>query len=75
MRSPATLTAKLVQKIGQSALTHTLKDHFPHTALFAAVLILVCFAVVALRKRDMFFRVVEVPFLLGVIVHGTYIVL
>jgi hypothetical protein len=59
----------------KSAVTHALKDHFPHTALFAMVLILVCFTVVALRKRDMFFRVVEVPFFLGVIVHGTYIVL
>jgi hypothetical protein len=59
----------------KSAVTHALKDHFPHTALFAMVLILGCFTVVALRKRDVFFRVVEVPFLLGVIVHGSYIVL
>jgi len=59
----------------KSAVTHALKDHFPHTALFAMALILVCFTVVALRKRDVFFRVVEVPFFLGVIVHGTYIVL
>jgi hypothetical protein len=59
----------------KSAVTHALKDHFPHTALFAAVLILVCFTVVALQKRDTFFRVVEVPFLLGVIVHGSYILL
>jgi hypothetical protein len=59
----------------KSAMTHALKDHFPHTALFAMALILVCFTVVALRKRDVFFRVVEVPFFLGVIVHGTYIVL
>jgi hypothetical protein len=59
----------------KSAVTHALKDHFPHTALFAMVLILVCFTIVALRKRDIFFRVVEVPFFLGVILHGTYIVL
>jgi hypothetical protein len=59
----------------KSAVTHALKDHFPHTALFATVLILVCFTVVAVRKRDTFFRVVEVPFFLGVIGHGTYIVL
>jgi hypothetical protein len=58
-----------------SAVTHALKDHFPHTALLAMAVILVSFPVVAMRRRDRFFYVVEVPFLLGVLFHGAYIVL
>lgn len=58
-----------------SALTHSLKDHFPHTALAAGLVIVVCLSIVAVRKRDRFFRVVELPFFLGVVCHGAYIVL
>lgn len=60
---------------GNSAVTHSLKAHFPHTAGMAMLVIVVCFGVVAARRRDRFFRVVEVPFFLGVLCHGTYIVL
>jgi hypothetical protein len=58
-----------------SAVTHSLRDHFPHTAWAAMIVIVVCFAVVAIRKRDLFFRVVELPFFLGVLCHAAYIVL
>jgi hypothetical protein len=60
---------------GNSAVTHSLKAHFPHTAWLAMLVIVVCFGVVVARRRDRFFRVVEVPFLLGVLCHGTYILL
>jgi hypothetical protein len=56
-----------------SGVTHSLKDHFPHTAWAALIVIVMCFAVVAMWKRDRFFRVVEVPFFLGVLCHAVYI--
>ncbi len=56
-----------------SAVTHSFKAHFPQTAWGAMTVIVVCFTVVAARKRDGFFRVVEVPFLVGVLCHAAYI--
>jgi hypothetical protein len=59
----------------KSARAHSLAANLPHTALFALTVIFVCLLVVALRKRDTFFRVVEVPFSLGILCHAAYIVL
>jgi hypothetical protein len=54
---------------------HSLGSNLPHTAWFAFLIVLVSFTVVAVWKRDRFFRVVEVPFFLGIVCHGAYIVL
>jgi hypothetical protein len=59
----------------KSKVDHALGANLPHTALFALAVVLVCFVVVAINKRDLFFRVVEVPFTLGVLIHAGYIVL
>jgi hypothetical protein len=58
-----------------SAKDHALGSNLPHTAFLAMGIIVVCLVIVAWRKRDLFFRVVEVPFALGVLCHATYIVL
>ena len=54
---------------------HAFGANLPHTAFIALGIIAVCLTIVALRKRDLFFRTVEVPFTLGVLCHGAYIVL
>ena len=58
-----------------STVDHALGANLPHTAWFAMAIIVVCLAIVGLLKRDLFFRVVEVPFTLGVVCHCAYIVL
>jgi hypothetical protein len=58
-----------------SNVHHSLGTNLPHTAWVALTFILVGFSVVSLIKRDRFFRVVEIPFFLGVLCHGAYIVL
>jgi hypothetical protein len=58
-----------------SSVHHSLGTNLPHTAWVALVFVLVGFGGVALFKRDRFFQVVEVPFFLGVVCHGAYIVL
>jgi len=56
-----------------SRVEHSLRGNFPHVAWFALAVIAVCFPIVAVRKRDLFFRVVEIPFALGVLCHFAYI--
>jgi len=46
----------------------------PHTAWVALAILIPCFLYLALLKRDLFFRVVELPLTLGVLCHGSYIV-
>jgi len=46
----------------------------PHSAWFALAILVPCFLYLAMLKRDLFFRVVELPFTLGVLCHGAYIV-
>ncbi len=53
---------------------HVLGANLPHTALIALAILVPSFVVVALRRRDLFFRVVEAPFALGVLCHALYIV-
>ena len=57
-----------------STVDHALGANLPHTALAALAVIVPSFAVVAWRRRDLFFRVVELPFALGVLCHLLYIV-
>lgn len=57
-----------------SKVDHALGANLPHSALVALAVIVPCFAVVAWRRRDLFFRVVELPFALGVLCHLLYIV-
>ena len=54
---------------------HPLGTNLPHTALLALAIILICMLAVAVRRRDLFFRTVEVPFCLGILCHAAYIVL
>lgn len=54
---------------------HLLGTNLPHTAFISLGTIAVSLAIVAWRKRDLFFRAVEIPFTLGVLCHGAYIVL
>jgi hypothetical protein len=49
-------------------------QHLPHLALLALAIILPSLLFLALTRRDAFFRVVEAPFALGVLLHATYIV-
>ena len=58
-----------------SPVDHKLGANLPHTAWFAVGVIVVCFTIVAMWKRDLFFRTVEAPFALGVLTHFGYIVL
>ncbi len=59
----------------QSTADHVLGTNLPHTALLALTVIAVCLpAVVAVWRRDLFFRTVEAPFALGVLCHAAYIV-
>ena len=53
---------------------HALGANLPHTALIALAVLLPSLAVVAVRRRDLFFRVVELPFAAGVLCHLLYIV-
>lgn len=57
-----------------SARDHAIGTNLPHTALIALAIIIPCFLVVARLRRDTFFRVVEMPFALGVLCHAAYIV-
>lgn len=67
-----------VQPISGMLKSHSTTDHalganLPHSALIALLVIVPSFAVVAWRRRDLFFRVVELPFALGVLCHLLYI--
>lgn len=53
---------------------HRLGTNLPHTALLDLAIILVGLLVLARQKRDLFFRVVELPMAAGVLVHALYIV-
>jgi hypothetical protein len=69
-----------IEPISGLLKSNSLKDHglggnLPHTALLSLAIIAICLAIIAARKRDLFFRTVEVPFALGVLCHATYIVL
>lgn len=50
-------------------------SNIPHTGWIALAVMAACLPVVALRKRDLFFRVIEVPFAFGVVCHALYIAL
>jgi hypothetical protein len=56
-----------------SRTEHSLHGNFPHVAWLALGVIAVCLPIVAIWKRDLFFRVVEIPFTLGVLCHFAYI--
>ena len=58
----------------KSKMDHGLGANLPHTALIAMAVIVVCLAIVSLKKRDLFYRAIEVPFALGVLCHAAYIV-
>lgn len=45
----------------------------PHIAMLGMAIILPCIAILAKFRRDTFFRVVELPFAIGVLFHATYI--
>ena len=47
----------------------------PHIAIFGMTIIVPSIAVLARFRRDTFFRVVELPFAIGVLMHATYIAL
>ena len=57
-----------------STVDHRLGANLPHSALVALAVVIPSFAVLAWRRRDLFFRVVELPFALGVLCHLLYIV-
>ena len=44
-----------------------------HTGMLAALVILLCLPLVARFRRDTFFRVVELPFAAGVLIHSIYV--
>ena len=58
-----------------SGSAHTLGSNLPHTAMAAFAVIVVSGAGLALKKRDLFFRIIEIPFAAGVVCHGLYITL
>ena len=51
-----------------------LGSNLPHTAWFALAIILPSVLLVGWKRRDLFFRAVELPFALGVLCHACYIV-
>ena len=57
----------------QSTMDHALGANLPHSAWLALAVIAACLPVVAVWRRDLFFRTVEVPFALGVLCHAAYI--
>ncbi len=56
-----------------SGVNHSLGSNLPHVALASFALIVVCGIGLALTKRDLFFRTVEVPFAAGIVCHALYI--
>ena len=57
-----------------SAVPVRLGSNLPHTAWHMLAIILPCMILLACKKRDLFFRAVELPFALGVLCHAAYIV-
>jgi len=57
-----------------SALHLRLGSNLPHTAWLMLAIILPCIVLLAWKRRDLFFRAIELPFALGVICHACYIV-
>lgn len=57
-----------------SAVPVRLGSNLPHTAWHMLAIILPCMVLLAWKKRDLFFRAVELPFALGVLCHACYIV-
>ena len=51
-----------------------LGSNLPHTAWHMLAIILPCMALLGWKRRDLFFRLVELPFVLGVLCHACYIV-
>jgi hypothetical protein len=51
-----------------------LGSNLPHTAWHMLAIILPCMALLGWKRRDLFFRLVELPFALGVLCHACYIV-
>jgi hypothetical protein len=56
-----------------SDLHHSFGENLPHTGELSLLLIVLCLPVLAWRQRDLFFKVVELPFALGVFCHAYYI--
>ena len=52
---------------------HAFGSNLPHVAILALLLILLCLPLIAVRRRDLFLRTVEIPFTLGVLIHAAYI--
>jgi hypothetical protein len=57
-----------------STVHHHLGGNLPHTAWHSLEIILPSIVLLGWKRRDLFFRVVELPFTLGVLCHATYIV-
>jgi hypothetical protein len=57
-----------------SAVPVRLGSNLPHTAWHMLAIILPCMVLLGWKKRDLFFRAVELPFALGVLCHACYIV-
>ncbi len=57
-----------------SALHLRLGSNLPHTAWHMLAIILPCMVLLGWKRRDLFFRAVELPFALGVLCHACYIV-
>ena len=56
------------------ALHLRMGSNLPHTAWLMLAIILPCMFLLGWKRRDLFFRVVELPFALGVLCHACYIV-
>jgi hypothetical protein len=57
-----------------SALHLRLGSNLPHTAWHMLAIILPCMVLLGWKRRDLFFRAVELPFTVGVLCHACYIV-
>ena len=51
-----------------------LGSNLPHTAWLMLAIILPCIFLLGCKRRDLFFRAVELPFAMGVLCHACYIV-
>jgi hypothetical protein len=57
----------------QSGVAHRLGSNLPHTAVLSLTIILVSGIGLAWKRRDLFFRAIELPFAAGVVCHAFYI--
>jgi len=69
----------ILQPISGMVKSHSVQhrrlgSNLPHTAWRMLAIILPCMALLGWKRRDLFFRAVELPFALGVLCHASYIV-